>query len=145
MENARRHHRRGVISARIERGASSEGARGPASPSERAGRHTVIYVSQEQTETLLGASTFRHGGRFAISWLKPNGSQDLELIVNGIEAPTWSSGEANGYFINKLLNGRMPSYQTLLKAKATDSLRVVDGEIDNVFDPKTTSVRLSAP
>jgi hypothetical protein len=38
-----------------------------------------------------------------------------------------------------LIDGTFPSYTTLLKlASATDPLRVVDGELDNTFDPKKT-------
>lgn len=75
--------------------------------------------------------------------LKPNGSKDLDMITNGLEAPEWMSGESQGKFVAKLLSGSMPSYQTLLEqAKETDSLRVVDGEIDNRWDPRRTPVRL---
>lgn len=78
--------------------------------------------------------------------LKEGGSKNLDLITNGLEAPEYLSGEAEGKFVAKLIGGSMPSYQTLLEAaKATDSLRVVDGEIDNRFDPRRTSVRLSPP
>ncbi len=75
--------------------------------------------------------------------LKPGGSKELELIVNGLEAPEYLSGESNGAFVNALIGGQMPSYQTLLAtAKPTDSLRVVDGEIDNRFDPRRVPVRI---
>jgi len=78
--------------------------------------------------------------------LKPGGSKNLDMITNGIEAPEWESGAAEGRFIAKLISGSMPSFQTLLEAaKATDSLRVVDGEIDNRFHPEQTSVKLSRP
>ena len=51
---------------------------------------------------------------------------------------------AQGAFVAKLIGGTMPSYQTLLKAaQATDSLRVVDGEIDNRFNPSRTRVKLT--
>jgi hypothetical protein len=41
-----------------------------------------------------------------------------------------------GNLISRLLDGSMPSYQTLLhSAAATDSLRVVDGELDNTYQP----------
>jgi hypothetical protein len=74
--------------------------------------------------------------------IKDGGSKNLDLITNGLEAPEYMSGEAEGYFVNRLIDGSMPSYQTLLKvAKATDSLRVVDGELDNVYSPTTTPVR----
>ena len=75
--------------------------------------------------------------------LKPNGSKDLDMITNGLEAPEWMSGEAQGKFVAKMIGGSMPSYQTLLEqAAATDSLRVVDGEIDNRYDPRRTPVRV---
>jgi hypothetical protein len=78
--------------------------------------------------------------------LKEGGSKNLDLITNGLEAPEWQSGEAEGKFLAKFLSGQNPSYQTLLEeAKATDSLRVVDGEIDNRFHPDRTSVKLSRP
>lgn len=78
--------------------------------------------------------------------LKEGGSKNLDIITNGLEAPEWQSGEAEGKFLVKFLSGQHPSYQTLLEAaKATDSLRVVDGEIDNRFHPDRTSVKLSAP
>ncbi len=75
--------------------------------------------------------------------LKEGGSKTLDLITNGLEAPEYLSGEAEGKFVNKFIGGSMPSYQTLLEAaKATDALRVVDGEIDNRFDPNRTRLRL---
>jgi hypothetical protein len=45
--------------------------------------------------------------------------------------------------VSKLIDGSMPSYQTLLEAaKATDALRVVDGEIDNRYNPSQRPVRI---
>ena len=74
--------------------------------------------------------------------LKAGGSKNLDLVTNGIEAPEYLSGEAEGKFISKLISGSMPSYQTLLEsAKATDALRVVDGEIDNKWTNEKTPVR----
>jgi hypothetical protein len=78
--------------------------------------------------------------------LKPGGSKSLDIITNGLEAPEYQSGEAQGNLISKLMDGSMPSYQTLLKeATATDSLRVVDGEIDNTYHPSRVKVRLTPP
>lgn len=77
---------------------------------------------------------------------KSDGSKSLDLVTNGLEAPEYLSGEAQGKFVAKLIGGSMPSYQTLLEAaKATDALRVVDGEIDNRFDPARTKIRLAKP
>jgi hypothetical protein len=76
--------------------------------------------------------------------LKDGGSKNLELITNGVEAPEEQSGAAEGKLIARLLDGSLPSYQDLLKAaKATDSLRVVDGELDNTFDPAKKPIRIA--
>lgn len=78
--------------------------------------------------------------------LKTGGSKNLDLMTNGLEAPEYLSGEAEGKLIAKLLSGDMPSYQTLLAlAKDTDSLRVVDGEIDNAYRPTRVPIRVSTP
>jgi hypothetical protein len=78
--------------------------------------------------------------------LKPGGSKVLDIITNGLEAPEYQSGEMQGNLIAKLLDGSMPSYQSLLEsAKATDSLRVVDGEIDNTYHPSRVTVRVTPP
>jgi hypothetical protein len=76
--------------------------------------------------------------------LKEGGSKTLDMVTNGIEAPEYLSGEAQGKFVTKFISGEMPSYQALLEAaKATDSLRVVDGEIDNRYDPARTRLRIT--
>lgn len=73
--------------------------------------------------------------------LKEGGTANLDLITNGVEAPSFRSGFALGRFVSTLLGGTNASYKELLAAaSATDSLRVVDGEVDNVFRPTTTPV-----
>jgi hypothetical protein len=75
--------------------------------------------------------------------LKEGGSQNLELITNGLEAPAWHSGYALGRFLSLMLNGQQASYLELLSAADdTDSLRVVDGELDNAYDPAKTPIRV---
>ncbi len=76
--------------------------------------------------------------------LKSGGTKNLDLITNGLEAPSWRSGYALGRFANLLTNGTNASYLDLLKAaSATDALRVVDGEIGNEFTPETKSVEVT--
>ncbi len=73
--------------------------------------------------------------------LKQDGTKNLELITNGIEAPSWKSGYALGRFVSTLLNGKQANYKTLLQvASETDALRVVDGEVDNVYTPSKTPI-----
>jgi hypothetical protein len=68
--------------------------------------------------------------------LKQGGTKNLDLITNGIEAPAWRSGHAMAQFINRLTDGSGASYRALLvAAEATESLRVVDGELDNTWTP----------
>ena len=65
------------------------------------------------------------------------------MITNALEAPEYLSGEMDGKFIAKLLDGSMASYQDLLAAaKRTDSMRVVDGEIDNKWSPDKKKIQL---
>ncbi len=77
--------------------------------------------------------------------LKSGGTKNLDMIVNGMEAPSWHSGYALGKFVHTLVDGSQASYLTLLKAASdTDevggSLRVVDGELDNTYKPSKTPI-----
>jgi hypothetical protein len=75
--------------------------------------------------------------------LKTGGTKNLEMITNGLEAPSYRSGYALGKFSAALIDGSFPSYLTLLKAAAaTDPLRVVDGEVDNVWSPTKTPITI---
>jgi hypothetical protein len=72
--------------------------------------------------------------------LKQGGTKNLDLITNAVESPSFRSGHAMGQWLNVLLNGKGASYKDLLvAARDTDgpgeSLRVVDGEVDNDFTP----------
>ena len=67
------------------------------------------------------------------------------MVTNGLEAPAWRGGYANGAFLVKLLDGRAESYKDLLvAAKDTDPLRVVDGELDNEFRPDRYRITITA-
>lgn len=75
--------------------------------------------------------------------LKTGGTKNLEMITNGLEAPSYRSGYALGKFSAALINGTFPSYLDLLKAAAaTDPLRVVDGEVDNVWSKAKTPITI---
>ena len=72
--------------------------------------------------------------------LKQGGTKNLDLITNAVESPSFRSGHAMGQWLSTLLNGKSASYKDLLLAAGdtdgpTDSLRVVDGEVDNDFTP----------
>lgn len=77
--------------------------------------------------------------------LKPGGTKNLDMVVNGMEAPSWHSGYALGKFVHTLIDGTQASYLKLLQAASdTDqvggSLRVVDGEVDNKYNPAKTPI-----
>jgi hypothetical protein len=75
--------------------------------------------------------------------LKEGGTKNLDLITNGVEAPAWRGGTANGKFLVKLLDGTASSYRDLLlAARDTDALRVVDGELDNEFNKSDPAFRV---
>ncbi|CAN5918924.1 hypothetical protein BH11MYX4_BH11MYX4_43490 [soil metagenome] len=72
--------------------------------------------------------------------LKTGGTKNLDLITNAVESPSFRSGHAMGQWLTTLLNGKSASYKDLLVAAGdtdgpTDSMRVVDGEVDNDFTP----------
>jgi hypothetical protein len=86
--------------------------------------------------------------------LKKRGSQDLETVTNGVES--WSDGSGAGLarFLNRLVDGTQASYLDLLTAAGTqgmdyawgkDALRVVDGELDNVYVPSKKKIVVTKP
>ncbi|HVH43072.1 MAG TPA: hypothetical protein VM925_12045 [Labilithrix sp.] len=76
--------------------------------------------------------------------LKEGGTKNLDLVTNGLEAPAWRGGTANGKFLVSLLGGASASYRDLLiAAKDTEALRVVDGELDNEFDPQAPASKVT--
>lgn len=75
--------------------------------------------------------------------LKTGGTKNLDLVTNGLEAPSYRSGYALGRFSAALVDGTFPSYRDLLvEAEATDPLRVVDGELDNEYAPSKFDLSL---
>jgi hypothetical protein len=77
--------------------------------------------------------------------LKEGGTKNLDLVTNAIESPAWRSGFALGQFISTLVDGNGASWLDLLvSAEATGSgLRVVDGELDNEYDPSREPIVIS--
>lgn len=70
---------------------------------------------------------------------KSGGSKSLDIVTNALESPAYLGGYAGARFLSTLLRGG--SYEEMLvAAKDTDSLRVVNGELDNKFDPKASKL-----
>jgi hypothetical protein len=77
--------------------------------------------------------------------LKAGGTKNLDTITNGIEAPEYDSGAAQGRLLVRLIDGTSASYRTLLTAaRSTDPMRVVDGETDNEYSPRETPIDVEA-
>ncbi len=116
---------------------------GPLDPSNFAASD---FPSSYQILFIDGCVSYNYYNRGYYS-LKSGGTKNLDMIVNGMEAPSWHSGYALGKWVHALVDGSQASYLKLLvAANETDqvggSLRVVDGEVDNVYKPtKTITVR----
>ncbi len=85
--------------------------------------------------------------------MKPGGTKNLEIVVNGSPSYVWGGGAATADFLVGLLSGKQLAYADLLNATHLDlpwgendydPMRVVDGELDNVYsrsqDPLTLTV-----
>ncbi len=87
---------------------------------------------------------------------KPGGTQNLDMIVNGLPSYVWGGGEATAKLLLGLLDGKQHSYRELLQGMEIDTpwgensyepMRVADGELDNSFSQAKTplSVAVGAP
>ena len=77
----------------------------------------------------------------------------MDIVTNGLESWVNESGPAMGRFVGALLNGEQEDWSSLLRAAefkgfgydwGMDALRVVDGELDNVYSPTKTPIKVSA-
>ena len=78
--------------------------------------------------------------------LKDEGTKKLDLVTNALESPAWRSGQGLGRFMSTLIDGTQPSWRDLLESAEVSGsgLRVVDGELDNVYTPKKKPIVLTA-
>ena len=83
--------------------------------------------------------------------MKPGGSQNLDVVVNGLPAYVQDMGIATGRFLTGLIDGQQPTYLQLLQSMELnepwspnyDPMRVVNGELDNVFSQTATPVTVT--
>ena len=84
--------------------------------------------------------------------MKPGGSQNLDMMVNGLPSYVWGGGVATAKLLGGLIGGTEPSYKDLLNSMrldmpwgetAYDPNRVVDGELDNHFDKTKTPLTVT--
>jgi hypothetical protein len=83
--------------------------------------------------------------------MKPGGTKNLEIVVNGSPSYVWGGGQVVASFLSGLISGKQPTYVELLNATHLnlpwgendyDPMRVVDGELDNVYSRTKTPITL---
>ncbi|MGO8999395.1 MAG: hypothetical protein ACLQVI_39220 [Polyangiaceae bacterium] len=83
--------------------------------------------------------------------MKPGGSQNLDMVVNGLPAYVQDMGIATGRFLAGLIDGKQHTYLDLLTMMELDEpwspdydpMRVVNGELDNVFSEAATPIAVT--
>lgn len=84
--------------------------------------------------------------------MKPGGSKNLEIVVNGSPSYVWGGGQVVANFLSGLISGNEPTYVDLLNATHLnlpwgendyDPMRVVDGELDNVYSKSKSPITLT--
>jgi hypothetical protein len=86
--------------------------------------------------------------------MKPGGSKNLDMVVNGLPSYVWGGGVALARMLGGLFDGTQKTYRELLTGmrldtpwgeRAYDPMRIVDGELDNTYvkatSPLTVTVR----
>lgn len=85
--------------------------------------------------------------------MKPGGSKNLDMVVNGLPSYVWGGGEVAARFVTGLVSGKQPTYVDLLGSlrldtpwgeRGYDPMRVVDGELDNQFSQSKTPLTVTA-
>jgi hypothetical protein len=83
---------------------------------------------------------------------KPGGSQNLDMIVNGLPSYVWGGGLATANLLLGLLDGKQHTYRELLRLMEIDTpwgdhgyepMRVADGELDNRFSQAQTPLSVT--
>jgi hypothetical protein len=87
--------------------------------------------------------------------MKPGGTENLDMVVNGLPAYVDDLGLATAGFVTTLIDGKQATYPDLLKAMEVnlpwasnyEPMRVVDGELDNTFSQAVTplTVKVQPP
>jgi hypothetical protein len=84
--------------------------------------------------------------------MKPGGTKNLDMIVNGLPSYVWGGGEVLARFLSGIVGGAQPTYAQLLQSMRLDTpwgesgydpMRVADGELDNVFSQASTPLVVS--
>ncbi|AKV03756.1 hypothetical protein AKJ09_10419 [Labilithrix luteola] len=120
---------------------------GPLDPSRFT---TADFPASYQVLMINGCVSYNYYEKDYIP-LKAGGTKNLDLVTNGLESWVNESGEAMGRFVGSFIDGKINSYNQILKNSqftyfgydwGMDALRVVDGELDNKYKPTKTPISL---
>lgn len=84
--------------------------------------------------------------------MKPGGSKNLDMVLNGLPSYVLDGGVATARLLTGLIDGTQKSYFDLLSSmrldfswgeRGYDPMRIVDGELDNVFSQARTPLVLT--
>ncbi|MEO6576798.1 MAG: hypothetical protein ABIP89_23325, partial [Polyangiaceae bacterium] len=84
--------------------------------------------------------------------MKPGGSKNLDMVLNGLPSYVLDGGVATARLLTGLLDGTQKSYFDLLNSmrldfswgeRGYDPMRIVDGELDNAFSQAKTPLTLA--
>jgi hypothetical protein len=103
---------------------------------------TADFPSSYQLMWIDGCVSYNYYEKDYIP-LKQGGTKNLDLVTNGVEAPAWRSGYANGKFLSGLLGGTASYRDLLVAARDTEALRVVDGELDNQYSTTSSAIKVT--
>jgi len=83
---------------------------------------------------------------------KPGGSKNLDMILNGLPSYVWGGGTVAARVLNGLIDGKQHTYTEILQSTRLDTpwgetgydpMRIVDGELDNVYDRTKTPITVA--
>ncbi|MBM4343469.1 MAG: hypothetical protein FJ100_08840 [Deltaproteobacteria bacterium] len=115
-------------------------------PLEPVNYATKNFADRYQVMLVNSCVSFNY---YDVDFLKmhPGGTAKLDVVVNGLPAFWTKMGEASANYLIGLTDGTAKSWTQLLTAMIVkpswaptgyDPLRAVNGELDNVYDPKMT-------
>jgi hypothetical protein len=120
-------------------------------PLEPAGYGPGNFPDRYQSMLINSCASFNYYDADFLA-MHPGGSRNLDIVVNGLPA-TWERlGEASARYVIGLIDGKNRSWQDILAAMVVrpswapdgyDPLRAVNGELDNLFDPRAGPITVT--
>jgi hypothetical protein len=120
-------------------------------PLEPTGYSAANFPSRYQLMLVNSCVSFNYYNQDFLA-LHPGGSRNLEMVVNGLPAYWTQMGQASANYVIGLIDGQNRSWKDILQQMVVtpswqpsgyDPIRVVNGELDNVFDPARGAVQVT--